>query len=202
MTDILSTTLTLSNSTIPAYPFSHHFHSLLASRHTFLWNFLLNFTFASTGSPLIMLLLKEECQTAHMYLAQLFGVGEEGKKGGHLGWRAEARTVPCSNFPLYFPRKQVWKQREQRETWQGGKLRWLPLALFNCFSSVPYIAQFSGRSWVLLQCVFSSYLLRLRAQSSQRFNFCYAAQQTSHDASEAWKLRTDEKPEICTFLVN
>lgn len=29
--------------------------------------------------------------------------------------RAEARIIPCDSFPLYFPRKQVWKQREQRE---------------------------------------------------------------------------------------
>lgn len=63
-----------------------------------------------------MLLLKEECQTAHMYLAQLFGVGEEGKKEDTSDGepRPELFHVAATSLCIFQESKYENKENKER----------------------------------------------------------------------------------------
>lgn len=61
-----------------------------------------------------MLLSKEECQTAHMYLAQLFGVREEGKKEDTSDGEPRPKLFHAATSPCIF-QESKYENKENKE---------------------------------------------------------------------------------------
>lgn len=144
----------MSQST-PAYPFSDHFHALLASHHTFPLTHNLH---QLVYSPLLM--CQEECQIVHIHSAQIFEVGEEKTALVMESW---GQNFSRWQLPAIYSKKVSMKSKKNREKRPAGELRCLLLALLHSFSSAPLIMQFSHRSWVVVLSISPLYLLRLRA---------------------------------------